>query len=400
LRVYRYSKNKNMTGRQRILAAFRGEAVDTVPFSPNIYYWFYHHLITGTLPAELAHATHPFDALRLLGADILARWDTQWATRQRFMAGEYFDEFRGNSPFAQPAVTAFNVYPPHTCERHSRFVTPYGTLSQTWTLSLEAGADFISEYWWKEWSEFKAVRFMLESTVYEFDFAEFSRWVRLVGDDGVMMAHITYSPLKMFHWLAGQANASLFMLDHPDEMKELARMHEEKALALLDSIVDYPDAEVFISLDNLDSVFYPPYFYREYCDSFFIRAAERIHSRKKIFVVHACGRNKVLMPLVGRSGIDCLEGLTPPPFGDVPLGEGRKMCGCPEFTVNGGMDATRLEIVDDNEIALHRYTKDLFDSMGDKRHFIFASSCATPVLTPWSNLVCFRNAAREYGRLD
>jgi uroporphyrinogen decarboxylase-like protein len=390
----------DMTGRQRILAAFRGEAPDTVPFSPNIYYWFYHHLMTGQLPSDVAGARHPFDVLRFLGADILARWDTQRVTRERLTAGEYSEEFRGDSAQDQPAVTAFNVYPPHTSERHSRFATPYGTLTQTWILTEEAGADFIADYWWKDWSEYDAVRFMLESTEYEFDAAGFHRWVKLIGDDGVMMVHATQSPLKTFHWLAGAENATLFALDHPEEMKALARIHEEKALALLEGMVDTPDAEVFVCLDNLDSAFYPPYFYRDYCDSFFTRAAEIVHRRGKIFVVHACGHSKALMPLVGRSGVDCLEGLTPPPLGDVALGEARRMSGRPDYTVNGGMDTLHLELKEDAEARLHDYTRRLFESMGDKRHFVFASSCATPTLTPWSNLVHFRNAAREYGRLD
>jgi len=76
--------------------------------------------------------------------------------------------------------------------------------------------------------------------------------VERVGDDGVMMAHITQSPLKALHWLAGPENASLWVADHPAEMLALARIHEEKALRLLESMVDNPDAQVFLSLDNLD----------------------------------------------------------------------------------------------------------------------------------------------------
>ena len=33
-------------------------------------------------------------------------------------------------------------------------------------------------------------------------------------------------------------------------------------------------------------------------------------------------------------------------------------------------------------------------------HFVFASSCNTSPLTPWRNLLAFRDAAREYGRMD
>jgi len=388
-----------MTGKQRILAAFHGERPDTVPFCPNLYYWFYNRLATGTLPPALEGALHPFDALRVLGADILARWDTEHATREVYTAGEFNEEYSGESAHTRPLVTAFNCYPPHTSQRRRRFATPYGTLTQTWTLTEQAGADFESEHWWKDWSEYPAIRFLLESRDYAFDAAEFHRWVERAGDDGVMMAHITQSPLKALHWLAGPENASLFLADHPEEMQALARIHEEKALRLLESMADNPDAQVFMSLDNLDSAFYPPRFYRDFCHSFFTRAAEIIHRRGKILIVHACGRNRALMPLVGEAQVDCLEGLTPPPMGNVPLAEARRMTGYDRFTVNGGMDAPHLEIAEDSESRLHEYVRELFASMGDKRHFIFASSCTTPLPTPWENLAYFRDAAREYGRL-
>jgi hypothetical protein len=388
-----------MTGKQRILAAFHGERPDTVPFCPNLYYWFYNRLATGTLPPALEGAQHPFDALRALGADILARWDTEHATREVYTAGEFSEEYSGESAHTRPLVTAFNRYPPHTSQRRRRLATPYGTLTQTWTLTEQAGADFESEHWWKDWSEYPAIRFLLEAREYAFDADEFHRWVGRVGDDGVMMAHITESPLKALHWLAGPENASLFLADHPEEMRALARIHEEKALRLLESMVDNPDAQVFMALDNLDSAFYPPRFYRDFCHSFFTRAAEIIHRRNKIFVVHACGRNRALMPLVGASRVDCLEGLTPPPMGNVPLAEARRMTGYDRFTVNGGMDAPHLEIGEDAESRLHEYVRGLFASMPEQRHFIFASSCTTPLPTPWENLVYFRDAAREYGRV-
>jgi uroporphyrinogen-III decarboxylase len=389
-----------MTGRERLLAAFHGEQPDYVPFAPNLYYWSYSHRARGSLPEEIASAEHPFDVLRWLGADILARWDTQYATREVFTAGESTDEFSGQSRFDRPVVTAFNIYPPGTSIRRRSFTTPYGTLSQTWALTEESGADFESEYWWKDWSEYKAVRYFLEARDYVFDAAEFHSWVERVGDDGLVMASVTYSPLKNFHWLAGAANASLFIADHPAEMKELAKIHERKALALIEQMVDLPEVEVLISNDNLDSAFHPPYLYREFCDSFYTKAAEIIHGRGKIFLVHGCGRNKALLPLVGRSRIGCLEGLTPPPNGDVLLAEARRLAGYENFTVNGGMDATRLEIREEAEARLHAYTRDLFAAMGDKRHFIYASSCTTPAGAPWENLKYLRDAARRYGRLE
>ena len=389
-----------MTGKERILAAFRGEAPDMVPFSPNLYYWFYHHQRNGTLPPELSGAQHPLDALRFLGADVLARWDTQWATREIYTSGEYSQEYAGESGWDQPIVTSFNRYPPGKSERRQRFVTPYGTLSHTWSFTREAGTDFESEFWWKDWSDYEAIRFMLESKDYVFDAGEFHHWVERVGDAGLVMAHITQSPLKTFHWLAGAENATFFIADHPREMAELARIHEARALALLERIVDDPRVEVFVALDDVDSAFYPPRFYQLFCHEFFAKAAGIIHARGKVFVVHACGRNKALLPLAGASRIDCLEGITPPPTGDVQLSQARAMAGYGNFTVNGGMDVMRQETGgEEAEARVHDYTRRLFESMGDKKHFIFASSCCTSLLTPWRNLLFFRDAACEYGRI-
>jgi uroporphyrinogen-III decarboxylase len=183
-------------------------------------------------------------------------------------------------------------------------------------------------------------------------------------------------------------------------MQTLARIHQEKVLAMLESVVDNADADLFIATDNLDAMFYPPYFYKDYCHDFFARAAEIIHSRDKFLMVHACGRNRVLLPLVGQARIDALEGVTPPPMGDVQLHEVRELTGYDNFTVNGGMSATQQELTQEAETRIHDYTRTLFESMGDKRHFIFASSCNTSPLTPWENLLHFRNAALEYGRLE
>jgi hypothetical protein len=388
-----------MTGKERILAAFRSQQPDYVPFSPNIYQWFYYHRYNGSLPPDLAGAEHPFDVLRYLGADILARWDTQRATRPVYAEGEYTEVYGGDTDRDQPLVTAFNVYPPHSNERHRQFVTPYGTLTQAWTFIPTTGADFESKHWWTSWDEYDAVRFILEATEYIFDPDEFQLWVERVGEDGVVMLNVTQSPLKTLHWLAGAQNATYFIMDHPDQMGALAKIHEEKALAFLEQVVDHPEAQVFISHDNLDAMFYPPYYYQDYCHDFFAQAGEIIHSRGKVLVVHACGRNKALLPLVGVSKIDCLEGITPPPLGDVHLGDVRELVRYESFTVNGGMDTSHQEITQVAEARLHAYTRALFESMGDKRHFIYASSCNTSPLTRCQNLVTLRDAARECGQV-
>ena len=171
--------------------------------------------------------------------------------------------------------------------------------------------------------------------------ASFTLWVQQVGDDGVVMCHITQSPLKMLHWLAGPQNATRFIIDHPAETLALARIHEEKTPALLE-------------------------------------------------VVYTCGRIRVLLPLMGASDVDCPEGITRAPLGDVQPGEARRL---------SGVDSPHLELREDGEVALPAYTRDLFAAMDDKRSLIYALDYMTSPLTPWKNLVYLRDAAHAYGTL-
>jgi uroporphyrinogen-III decarboxylase len=131
------------------------------------------------------------------------------------------------------------------------------------------------------------------------------------------------------------------------------------------------------------------------CHQFFSTAAEIVHRHGKHLMVHACGRSKAILPLVGEARIDALEGVTPPPMGDV-----RQMTGYDGFMLHGGMDGPHQQLTENAESLLHAYVRDLFASLPDRRHFIFASSFNTSPRSPWRNLLAFRDAAREYGRMD
>jgi hypothetical protein len=91
-----------LTGRERILAALRGDEPDFVPFAPNIRQWFYYHQTHHSLPPELSGVRHPFDAIRRLGGEIMARWDTQHSGRTVYAAGEFTStqaKVTGTSPW-------------------------------------------------------------------------------------------------------------------------------------------------------------------------------------------------------------------------------------------------------------------------------------------------------------
>jgi uroporphyrinogen-III decarboxylase len=385
-----------MTGKERILAALSGEKPDRVPFVPNIHQWFYVNKYRGSLPEHVRQAQDPIDVLRDMGADIYSTHDGKVGTPVYPNCGHAI-EFDGEVP-PDKILTSFTSFDGGTVRRE-KIETPFGTLTHTWEYRPESGAPFESEHWWKDFeSEYRAVRYWLEDTEVQLNAETWRQRLDRVGDDGIIPVILLPTPLKQFHWLAGQENATFFMIDHPKEMQELAQIHERNLLHFLEQVVDLDDAYVLEVSDNVDSLFYSPRLFRAFCMPALKTAAEIVHARGKYLFLHACGQLRALAPLFLEAEVDCVEGQAPPPLGDWHLNEARALS--ERLIVCGGMAAPEQELAGPEAAQkIDAYVRDLFASMGDKRRFLFGSSCNTSPMTPYENLLAFRDAAWTYGQL-
>jgi hypothetical protein len=388
-----------MTGKERILLALGGGTPDRVPFVPNIWQWFDVNEIDGTLPPELQGVRSATEALKRLGADIFSKFDGGSPTPV-YHSCRHSVSYAGELPGGkQPRVTAADVEFKEGTVRTDRIETPFGQLTHVWQYHLESGAPFEVEHWWKDFEvEYPAIRFWLTDTDWQPDVQALREGLKRIGNDGTVIFQLLPSPLKQFHWWAGQVNATLFIEDHPREMSELARIHEKKSLEFLEKVVDLDDVWVFEVADNLDSLFYTPSYFREFCVPLLKKQAEMVHARAKYLFVHSCGRLKALAPFFLAAGVDCLEGQAVPPLGDWPLHEARALSD--RLIVCGGMAAPEQELQGPAAAErLDAYVRKAFASMGDMRRFLFGSSCNTSPRAPYKNLLAFRDAAFRYGRL-
>ena len=144
-----------------------------------------------------------------------------------------------------------------------------------------------------------------------------------------------------------------FSVAFPDS-GDLAPDPPAGAPQLLEQVIDEDQIWVFEVPDNLDSQFYMPALFREYCLPVLRKMARMIHARGKYLFVHACGRMTAL-----------------------------------EQEWSGPDSPTRID----------RHVRDLFGSMGQKRRFLFGSGCNTSPQTSYQNLLGFRDAAWKYGKL-
>ena len=384
-----------MTGRERILATLAGERPDRVPFVPNVWQWFHVNRERQTLPEALRNAASPLDALRFLQAEVMSKFDGL-GPREDCRSCEHKTSFenRGGPP---PAWTSFTEFGSGDV-RHETLDTPHGRLTHSWQYEPETGAPFETAHWWKDFDrEYAAIRFWMDDAEWHLDRLAWERGLANVGDEGIVLLQLLPTPLKKFHWLAGQEQASLFLHDHPDAMRQLARVHEEKSLAALEEVVDLPGVCAFEVPDNLDSQFYTPALFREFCLPVLQKSARMIHARGNYLFVHACGRLKALAPLFLEAELDCVEGQAHPPLGDWRLDEARALSD--RLIICGGMTAHEQEWSGPGtRERIRRFVRDTFDSLGELRRVLFASGCNTSPRAPWENLVAFRDACWEYGQ--
>lgn len=386
-----------MTGKERLLAALAGEKPDRVPFAPNIWQWYHVNDYNGTLPHAIGAAANPVDVLRGMGADIFSKFDGPMAP-PLYHNCEHTVAFAGGLPGGKAPWASFSAFDQGLI-RNERLETPHGALTHVWEYRAESGAPFESEHWWKDFeTEYPAIRHWMENTEWPADPGAIRAGLDHVGEDGLIIFQLLPSPLKQFHWLAGQTAASYFITDHPQEMLALARLHEQKSLAYLEEVVDQKGTWVFEVPDNLDSLFYPPRWFGQFCLPVLQKAAAMIHARGKYLFIHACGKLKALAPLFVEAQIDCVEGQAPPPLGDWPLAETHALSD--RLIVCGGMAAPEQELTGPQAAQqIDAYVRALFASLGPKRRFIFASSCNTSPRTPYENLLAFRDACWKYGQL-
>jgi len=386
-----------MTGKQRILDTLAGLQPDRVPFVPNIWQWFYVNYHRHSLPDELVSCRDPLDVLRHLDADILSKFDGK-VLRPTLHRCKHSVSFEGEFPNAPPEWTSFADFREGPVRKET-IETAHGTLSHTWVYEETTGAPFEAEHWWKDFDrDYAAVREWIEDTEWTLDRAALREGLESVGEDGLIAFMLPPSPLKQFHWLAGADQATFFLVDHPREMGELARIHADRSLAALEEAVDEPGVFIFELDDNLNSQLYSPPLFEEYCLPTIQKMAAMVHARDKCLFIHACGQLKALGPLILKSGLDCVEGQAHPPIGDWRLDEARAMSD--RLILCGGMTAVEQQWTGpDAATKIDAHVRDLFTSLGDRRRFLFGSGCNTSPDTPYANLVAFRDAARKYGSL-
>ena len=368
-----------MTKRENLLRVIRGEKPAWVPCALNVGQWHLHHKKFGTLPPELAHMQTQTEVMRHLGCDLFTRNQAGVVDRLDGAAWQTITEAGPLGPCTTDTLR-----------------TPHGTLTRRTEEQTQYTSTYAVEDLVKDWAQDRrAYRWFLEHLNYSWDRSIFEQTRRLIGDDGVVMASLPHTPLKRLHIDFGLDGACLFIVDYPDEAQEICDLYWSRLWPVIREMAEDPRIEVIcFGADNVDAPFYPP---GEIVDRYWVKyireATDLCHAHGKRVLVHACGKLHRLIPAFIAAGLDGLDGMAHPPFGDWTVEDAYAM---PKgFIYDGGFSAREQVLMSDDEV--RRFYDDFLPRLRGLDSFVFAAACQTAITTKWERIQLVAEICREHG---
>ena len=378
----------NNTPNSEIEMILSGKEPSRFVYAPNYWQWFKHQQDHGLLPDEIRHCRTLLDLYSWLGVDIFSR--NVYSDPEKYWFGGICDEFIDNfeihlqhSLSGKDKVTS-KEYISSAGRLHEKLVYMHheSTLVQQQFLVT----DYVNEY--------QVFESFVKNRRWTYHEEKFNSVCQSVGEQGIVIAGEFFSPLKMLHIAMGPINSVYFLMECPEHARQVLESHEKSQLECMKHCVK-KGVKVVMSMDNLDTMFHPPDYVKEFSSSYYQKASELCHAHGSRFFIHACGQQRDNLELIASYGVDGLEGVAFPPLGDVTLEEAMEVSG-EGFIITGGISAMETRDLKTKE-EVFGYVKDLFTKMLPYKHrFVFSSSCNTAIDTSWETIKHFRDAWLYY----
>jgi uroporphyrinogen-III decarboxylase len=304
-----------MTPRERLLAALRGDETDRIPWSPFLAYWW-------EAQSEALRNRGDVAFLQEIGADPLLRGASQL--------------YQVSCPGSETTETVRGR------KRHADIHTPVGTLTLEHTYVPNGNTWFLTEHPIKTIDDLKIFQWMNEHTRISPDMDEYVEKRRLLGEGGLIIPIIGTYMKSSFqtlveHWI-GTVELTYMLEDHPEPVEEcLAVMQAKSAETVRISVQS--EAEAFIFWEDSSTTNITPSWFSRYTAPELNQWAGIIHDAGKLLIHHACGHLRDLLPLMAETGIDSIESISPPPTGNIGIWDARAIL--PEkIGLIGGIEPT------------------------------------------------------------
>lgn len=381
-----------MTGKERLMATFRGGKADHVPACPDI---------SVMVPALMTG--RPFHELFLDGRQH-SGWTSATYAEAYVRAVEHFGidgwYIYGGLPEVRPegAPVWISRIDKRGVDRilHRTCETPLGTLT-------DSEIYFADEPPWRDVKPVKDLRldFAKLKTVMGESSWQWSKQYTdrdLIGDRGVYVGMVPVFQDWWFHHRNGGFDQVLQdFVDEPGFIDEVHEFWMSWSLAYTQAMIDARPDEIMLGGSSASLSISSPALFRKY-ELPFLKAASRLCKQAGVIShVHVCGRSWKLVEMVAEhTDVDVMEPMEEPPGGDVDLAEAKRRVGgklCIKGNINTFdfmMNATPEQVKEKCKRAI--------DAAGADGGFVLSTGDQCGRDTPHANLFAMVEVAQTYGR--
>lgn len=312
-----------MTLRERILAVYRGDAPDVVPFMLDLSHWYYHK---HRLPWDISRS---YDQPEYELIDYHRRKGVGFYVPN--LGNFYSSRLRDD---VHVEVTKSGS-PGHE-EITWRYSTPLGTIARTRAWEEGSYSWAIRDWGVKTEQDLRVLGYALSGIAYTPSHERYQAWVDAVGDDGVVCILPGYSAMGyLLNYWMGIEETMFAICDNPQLVHAVVGQINENNLRMIDMLVQYP-GEIVLMGDNFSGEIQPPAFFAEWSKPYYVEAIRRIHAAGKYVAVHIDGKMHGALEMIRDAGADACDAATPAPMGDLTPAEARAEAG-PRFILSGGV---------------------------------------------------------------
>ena len=301
-----------MTSRERLLAAYRGQAVDRLPF------W-----------AKVTNSTW-----RLSQPPQVRAWSDR----------ELLDYIGADGIFG--ARRFVRIEQPRTNAEEARFDhvrtivthTPDGDLVERWTMDPLTESWHPTEFPVKTPEDLRRYRWLYADqrlSVDERALEAARQGVRAIGERGIVHQGWGTSPLMhLVEHVIGPVHTAYMLADLPREVEALmAEMHAAN-LALVRQVAERTPADAVVSVENTSTTLISPAQFERYCYVHLCDYGRAVEAAGKMHELHMCGKLRALLARIDAIPASSIEAFTAPTLGDARLADGRRLA--PSKTLVGG----------------------------------------------------------------
>jgi hypothetical protein len=312
-----------MSMRERILAVYRGETPDVVPYMLDLSHWFYHK---NRIPWDLSTA-YETPEVALITYHKKAGAGFYMPNLGSFYRVEYGPDVRAETWKERRDDSPEIVW---------RLTTPLGSIERRRVWEETSYSWAITRWGVQTEQDLRVLGSALGSRTYAPLWDRYQAWVDAVGEMGVVYLSAGYSAMGhlLNYWL-GVSGVAYAAADWPSTLREVVDQINDNNLLLIDLLAASP-AEIIILGDNFSSDIQSPRFFARWSRAHYVEAIRRLHEAGKAVAVHIDGKLRGALSMIRDAGADCGDAITPAPMGDLSPLECRQEAG-PDFILSGGV---------------------------------------------------------------